>query len=103
MRNVVVTRNEAWRADGAERASSLDDALRLVGDAPQVDVIGGAQLYAAALPLADELQLTELELEVPGDTHFPVFDRDAFVEVAREPRVAPDGTPFAFVTYARRR
>ena len=102
-RYVVVTRSAAWHADGAERAGSLDDALRLLEDAPHVFVVGGAELYAAALPLADALLLTEVELDVEGDTVFPPFDREAFGEVSREHHVSLTGTPFSFVTYSRRR
>jgi dihydrofolate reductase len=98
-RNVVVTRNPEWRAEGAERAGSLEDALELLEDEGRAFVIGGAELYASALPVADELLLTELDLEVEGDALFPAWDRDAFVEVSREERVAADGTPLAFVTY----
>lgn len=98
-RNVVVTRSPTWHADGAERAGAFDDALRLLAGASQVYVIGGAELYAAALPLADELLLTEVELEVEGDTVFPPFDREAFDEVSRERHVSSTGTPFSFVTY----
>ena len=65
-------------------------------------MIGGAEIYRAALPHADELVLTEVELDVAGDTYFPKWERDEFVEVAREAHVAGDGTPFAFVTYRRR-
>lgn len=100
-RNIVVTRTAGWRADGAESAPSLDSALALVADAAQVFVIGGAALYDAALAVADELLLTEISLDVDGDTRFPEFDRDVFREVERESRVAADGTPFAFVTYRR--
>lgn len=102
-RNVVVTRDPDWQADGAERAASLDDGLRLVSDAAQVFVIGGAELYAAALSRADVLELTEIDLDVEGDVLFPHWDRAAFEEVARKPRVSADGTALAFVTYARRR
>jgi dihydrofolate reductase len=101
-RNLVVTRNSDWHAAGAERASSLDEALRVLGGAEQVFVIGGAELYAAALPRADELVLTEIELDVEGDVLFPRWDRGAFAEVARDPHVSEDGTALAFVTYARR-
>lgn len=100
-RNIVVTRNRDWRAEGGERAGSLDAALRIVGTAGQVFVIGGAELYAAALPCADALELTEIDLDVEGDTVFPSWDRETFEEVARVPRVSENGTPFAFVTYAR--
>jgi dihydrofolate reductase len=101
-RNLVVTRNLGWSAEGAERAGSLDEALRILADEPQVFVIGGAELYAAALPLADELYLTEVDVEVEGDTFFPGFDASAFDEVERERRTARGGTRFAFVRYVRR-
>lgn len=100
-RNVVVTRQPAWSADGAERAGSLEQALQLAGEAEHVFVIGGAQLYAAALPLADELLLTELELDVQGDTVFPAVESGAFEEVARERHTSADGIDFSFVTYRR--
>jgi dihydrofolate reductase len=101
-RNVVVTRTPAWAAEGAERAGSLDEALQLLDGAELVFVIGGAALYAGALPLADELELTEVDLEVDGDAYFPEWDRDAFEEVSRKAYVSEDGPPFAFVTYRRR-
>ena len=101
-RNVVVTRNRAWHADGAEGAGSLTDAINLLDSAPQVFVIGGAELYAEALPLADELLLTEIEAEVAGDVFFPSWDRAAFEEESRERHVSETGTPFSFVTYVRK-
>lgn len=100
-RNVVVTRDEAWRGEGAERAGSLEDALRLLDRASQVFVIGGGSLYAAALPLADELLLTEIDSELEGDTFFPAWERAAFEESAREHHVSETGIPFSFVTYRR--
>ena len=101
-RNVVVTRDPGWRADGAEPASSLDAALALIGDAPLAFVIGGAQLYASALPVADAVHVTEIDLDVAGDTFFPPLDAAAWFEASREPRVAADGTRFAFVRFERR-
>ena len=100
-RNVVVTRNPEWSATGAERAGSLPDALALLADEPQVFVVGGWKLYAEALPLADELHLTEIDAEFEGDVVFPSFDLTVFAEVSRERRTTEDGTPLAFVTYAR--
>jgi dihydrofolate reductase len=102
-RNVVVTRNPAWSAEGAERVGSVEEALRLVAGAERVHVVGGAEIYAAALPRADELVLTEIDADVQGDTFFPSWERDDFEEVSREPHVGVDGTPFAFVTYRRAR
>lgn len=100
-RNVVVTRSPGWQREGAERAGSLEEALRLVEPTEQVFVIGGAEIYAAALPRADELLLTEIDADVEGDALFPAFDRETFAEVEREPLVAADGTQLAFVTYRR--
>jgi dihydrofolate reductase len=101
-RNVVVTRNPEWHGDGAERAGSLDEALRLVDRAERVFVIGGGELYADALPRADELLLTEVEAEVEGDTWFPAWARAEFEETGREQHVSESGVEFSFVTYVRR-
>jgi dihydrofolate reductase len=102
-RNIVVSGNAAWKAEGAERANSLGDALALVADAPKAFVIGGGQLYAQALPMADELLLTEIDTAFEqADTFFPAFNREAFRLVSREERMAGDGTRFAFVLYERR-
>jgi dihydrofolate reductase len=100
-RNVVVTRNALWRAEGAERAGSVEEALELLREVDRVFVIGGAQIYAEALPLADEMFLTEIDDDVAGDTFFPDWDRDAFVQASRDERASDDGVPFAFVTYRR--
>ncbi len=102
-RNIVVTRNPAWHAAGAERAASPQDALALVAGGSRAIVIGGVALYAAALPLADELLLTEIDRNFDGDTFFPPFDRAAFTETAREthPAEPPNDFGFAFVTYSR--
>ena len=102
-RNLVVTRSPDWRADGAERAASLEEALHLAADAAEVFVIGGAELYAAALPLADELRMTEIDADVQGDTFFPPYDAAEFEETSRERLVSETGVPFSFVTYVRRR
>ena len=102
-RNIVLTRDAAWRADGAERVPSLAAALALVAGAAKVFVLGGGEVYAGALPLADELVLTEIDTVFDGaDTFFPAFDRSAFTEVARDERRSADGTRYAFVTYRRK-
>ena len=102
-RNVVVTRNPGWAAEGAERASSLENALGLLGGEEQVFVIGGAELYALALPLADELQLTEIDADVVGDVFFPRFDEADFEEASRESLESETGASIAFVVLRRRR
>lgn len=85
--NIVVTRNPEWSADGAVRAASFDEALadaeERLGDADTVWVIGGAELFGLAMADADVLEVTELDLEVAGDTFAP--DRDGWRVVAAEP------------------
>ena len=95
-RNVVITRSADWHADGAEAAASIDAALALVAGTEKAFVIGGAQIYALALPLASELVLTEIELDLDGDTFFPAWDRTQFMRTARDQREG-----YSFVTYKR--
>ncbi len=102
-RNLVVTRQAGYGAEGAETASSLDAALALAAGAPRVFVIGGGELYAQALPLAHELVLTEVQATPEGDVHFPVWPREHFAERSRVPGPAGDAGPaFDFVVYRRR-
>jgi dihydrofolate reductase len=100
-RNIVVTRNPAWHAEGAEPAGSFDAALALAGDAPKVFVIGGAELYALALPRADELELTEIDADLDGDAFFPDWPRASFRRVSSEPHVSAAGVGYAFNHYIR--
>lgn len=101
-RNLVVSRNPDYAATGAEVAGSLTAALALAAPAPEVFVIGGAELYALALPLAERLHLTEIDLTVAGDAWFPEFDPTHWQETARTPFLAANGLRGAFVVYTRR-
>jgi len=88
---IVLTRDPGWRAEGVLVATDLDSALALAGDLPgDVMVAGGAQVYAAALPHADEQILTEVHLSPEGDVRYPAFDQDDWVESRREPGEAYD-------------
>lgn len=99
--NIVITRNEAYRADGAVVVGSLPAAVAAAqGD--EAFVIGGAELYKAALPLADRLQLTEIDADFDGDTHFPTVTPDRWLETARDSQRDEGGLTYAFVTYQRR-
>ena len=100
-RNIVITRDRAFRAAGAEIAASLDEALALAADATRVFVLGGAEIYALALPLADELELTEIDAAFPADTFFPAWDRGRYEEMTREERTTAEGLRYAFVTYKK--
>ena len=101
-RNLVVTRDATWHADGAEVAASLDAALARVAGPARVFVIGGAQPFAQALPLADELVLTEIDADLPADAFFPHWDRSAFIEQSSETHRSEQGLDYRFVTYRRR-
>ena len=100
--NIVISRNPGFQAAGGTVVGSLKDALAAASDAEIAFVIGGAELYRQALPLADRLYLTEIDRDFAGDAFFPAFDRDAWQEVSRDARIAESGLPFAFVTYERR-
>jgi len=99
--NIVVTRRAAWRADGVTATPSLGAARDRVDMPWPAFCIGGGELYAAALPQADLMYLTEIDRDFAGDACFPVFARDAWREVARTPGRAAEGFDYAFVTYAR--
>ncbi len=101
--SIVVTRSPSFVAEGADVVHSLDDALAAARLPRPVFCIGGAELYAEALPRADLLLVTEIDRAIPGDTAFPPIDRSAWREIDREPHPAdgPQHLPFAFVTYQR--
>jgi dihydrofolate reductase len=102
-RNIVVTRQPDWAAEGAERTASLREALVLCeqAQAPEAWVIGGAQIYAEAEPLAQRALVTELAQDFEGDAHAPVLG-SAWRETRRESHVsATNGLPYSFATYER--
>ena len=101
--NIIITRSKNFAAPGCRMAHSLHEALAAVNAAGEVFVIGGAEIYALALPAADRLQLTEIDAEVEGDAFFPAFDRALWREIAHESR-GPDALGdfgCRFVTYDR--
>ena len=100
-RNLVLSRDPAWRADGSETVNTLDAALQAATSAAKLSVMGGAQIYALALPHADELVLTEIDADFEGDTFFPAWERSRFAETARERHTSESGVPYSFVTYTR--
>ncbi len=99
--NIVVTRAPGAVFEGAETAASFAAALAQVRMPAPAFCIGGGELYAVALPLADMMYLTEIDADVAGDTRFPAIDRAAWRETARESRQSDAGLAFAFVTYVR--
>jgi dihydrofolate reductase len=96
--NIVVTRQPDWQAAGATRAGSLQEAFAQCAAAAQVWVIGGAQIYAQALPLAHAAEVTEIEADFEGDAFAPSFGPE-WKEVARERHHAANGMDYSFVTF----
>lgn len=107
--NIVVSRNPAWQAQGVKRVSCLNEALKLAGHIALIDgveeamVIGGAQIYSAAIPAADRLYLTEVHASVEGDAVLPEIDWTRWREVSRERHAAQSPNPYdySFVLYDR--
>jgi dihydrofolate reductase len=95
-RNIVITRQPDFRAEGADVVATPEAALSLCAGAPEVAVIGGGEIYRLFWPMVDRLYLTEVDLEVEGDTHFPPLDPAEWREVAREvhPRSERDSASF---------
>jgi dihydrofolate reductase len=101
-RNIVVTRNADWRHDGVEAVASLAAAAALVGDVDAF-VIGGAQIYAEALPRAERLIVTEIGKTFGCDAYFPQINPQQWKEVARDGYYSEqNGCDYAFVTYTRK-
>ena len=109
--NIVVTRDQDYRAAGAVVTTSFADARAVAtGDAlrrfaTEIAVIGGAEIYAQWMDGADRLEVTEVHTRPPGDTFFPAIDPAQWEEVARirNPAGASDSADFSYVTYRRRR
>jgi dihydrofolate reductase len=100
-RHIVLTRDTGWEEDGAETATSAGEALKKA-NGPHVCVIGGAQIYALFLPMADRVELTEIHANPKGDTSIAAFDSAVWQETKRELHAAADNMPaYSFVTLQR--
>lgn len=101
--NIVITRSRDWSPSGCVVVHSLEAALTASGESREAFVIGGAQIYALAIPYTQHLYMTEIERDFEGDTFFPEIDRSHWREVSRERRVSggADAFDYAFVEYER--
>ena len=105
--NIIITRNPAFNAEGVSIAHSLNDAiaqaedLAFINGSEEVMIIGGAQIYAESLSIADRLYLTEVHASVDGDAFFPEYDARDWEEKVREDfsAVAPNPYDYSFVVY----
>ncbi len=100
--NIVISRNAAYAAAGATLATSLEEAIRLVGDDEENFVIGGEQLYRQAMPFAQRLYLTEIDQDFDADAFFPDFSPHDWEEQSRETQASATGLKYSFVRYQRR-
>lgn len=103
-RNIVITRNEAWNAPGAERAASMEEALRMTADTPERMIIGGGEIYRQALPVAKKIYLTQVDADVEdADTFFPEINPCAW-SVGEESELFEDpksGLRYRFICLSR--
>jgi dihydrofolate reductase len=100
-RHIVLTRDPQWRAEGAEIAHSVEEAIALGGDEP-LSVIGGAEIIALFLSRAVAVELTEVHYDAEGDTRMPGFDPAEWIESAREDHESEAGRPgYSFVRLVR--
>lgn len=108
--NIIVTRNDGWSEDGVEKVSSLGDAISLANErvsgmsgATEICVIGGGQIYAEALPLANRLRVTHVLAGMDGDTVFPPIDREIWRAISSRNCAAGenDSHPTRHVVYER--
>lgn len=102
-RHIVLTRDAAWQAEGAEVTASVDSALKLAGTS-DVSIVGGAEIYVLFMDRATAIELTQVHGDFEGDTYMPAPD-DAWAEMAREDHdadPAKDRPAFSFITYNRK-
>lgn len=103
-RSMIVSRQAGYAVPGATVSTSFENAIAAAGDVAEVFVIGGGEIYKAALPRAHRLLVTEVDASPEGDAYFPAVDTTVWRETAREthPAVETSGAPgFAFVDYER--
>lgn len=99
-RNIIITRNEAYTAEGIEVVGSLEAALKMAKDAPEIMVIGGAQIFEQVMPIADKLYITLINHEFNGDTYFPQYD-SWHKSSCREPIEATEGYTFQYCIFEK--
>ena len=95
-RNIVVSRNTTFVAEGCEVVDSISKALELTKNDSEVLVMGGSSFYEQMLPMADTLYITEIEGEFDGDSYFPKYNRGDFIEVSRESHLNDEKNPNSY-------
>ena len=102
--NIIITRNLYYEADGCAVVHSTEEVEKLCQQHDEIMIMGGAEIYRYFLPLAERLYVTEVHAEVEGDTVFPEFDPDEWIEVRREDLKADEKNQYdySFVVFDRK-
>jgi len=102
-RNIIITRQKGWTADGVEIASSISEALKLTSDEPEVFIIGGAEIYSQTLDLADRIYLTKVSVHLDADAFFPTLHPDEWEIIEKEDHQADEkhAYPYSFIVLER--
>ncbi|MDK4688102.1 dihydrofolate reductase [Kingella negevensis] len=100
-RNIIITRQTDFAAEGAEVFTDIQAALNACANETEVMIMGGEQIYRQTLPFATDLRLTEVQLQPEGDAFFPEFLREEWREITRESHVSAKEMAFDFVHYQR--
>ncbi len=108
-RTIVVTRNPKWTYPGCERADSLQQAIKIATRASPVAgistneamIVGGAQIYREALPMADRIVMTEIDADFDGDASFAALDRKVWTQTSRQTHASRSGLRYAIIEYSR--
>ena len=95
-RNIIISRNPSYSAEGIEVFTSIEDALQATQDSEEVMIIGGMSLYKQSLALADRLYMTLVHAEIEGDAWFPEFDLDEWHQTQRSDFSADEKNPHAY-------
>ena len=100
--NIVISRQEGLNIAGVTCVTSFENAVEVAGECEELVVIGGGQLYASLLSKADKLYLTEINLDVDGDTHFPLWDDGSWERISQETSVNGKGLEYSFINLVKK-
>jgi len=96
-KNIIISRDKHFYIEGAEIFHDIDSALDSLKNQKEVCVIGGSEIFAQTLPLANVLELTYIQANIDGDSFFPEFDQSSFTEILREEHKADENNPYDYV------
>jgi len=101
-RNIVVTRDDNYHADGIETVTSIEQALAIAGDVPEIMIIGGEQIFRQSMAIADRIYITKINHSFQGDTFFPHYEDDFVLVSSQEQEKAPEGYTYQYQIFERK-